>query len=410
MNYLLNVSILRRNRNFSFLFFGQSISFFGTMITSVALPYQIYHETHSTLMVGLLSLAQLLPLLVTALLGGVLADRHHRRSLLLITETMLALGCLCLALNSTLQTPYISLIFIVSMLMSAITGLHRPALDSIKQQIVDKKDFPAMSALLISVISIMMIAGPAIGGLIIAHFGLLVTFLVDFATFFISLVALLLMRNIPKPKGLRDQSTLSALNSGLRYAASRQELMGTYFVDFFAMIFGMPTALFPALALSFGGPQTLGLLYAAPAVGALLISLLSGWTKNVKRHGLAIAIAASLWGVSIIFFGLSTNLWVALFFLCLSGGFDAISGIFRSTMWNETIPQELRGRLAGIEMISYLSGPKLGDTEAGLVAAAFGVGFSIVSGGVLCVISVGLCCYFLPKFLTYQSKEHGRVD
>lgn len=402
MKYFLDITVFKRNRNFCFLYLGQSISFFGTMITSVALPYQIYQLTHSTLMVGLLSLFQLLPLLVTALIGGVFADRYHRRYLLLLSESILALGGVLLAYNAHIAQPKIWIIFIVATIMSAFTGLHRPALDSIKQQIVAKEDFPAVSALIMSTVSLSMIAGPAIGGIIIATFGVVVTYLIDFATFLISLVALFMLRDIPKPKWMHDQSTLQALMSGLRYAKSRQELMGTYFVDFFAMIFGMPNALFPAIAHAHGGPKILGLLYAAPAVGALLVSMVSGWVSHVKYHGRAIVIAAILWGVSIIFFGLVSNIWVSLLFLCFAGGFDAISGIFRSLIWNDTIPNEYRGRLAGIEMISYLSGPRLGDTEAGLVAAAFGVTFSIVSGGVLCILGVIGCCYMFPKFLHYR--------
>lgn len=406
MKFFLDLNILRRNPNFRLLFIGQTVSFCGTMITSVALPYQIYHMTQSTLMVGLLSLVQLIPLLFTALLGGVFADRYHRRQLLLISEFLLALGTLTLAYNATLATPHIWVLFVVGAFMSAITGLHRPALDSIKQQIVDKKDFPAVGALLVSTSSIAMIAGPALGGLLIAHFGIVITFLVDFSTFIISFMALLMMRNIPKPQGRKDESTFASIKSGLRYAVSRQELTGSYLVDFSAMIFGMPNALFPAIAATHGGAQTLGFLYAAPAVGALIFSVLSGWTHHIKRHGIAIAISAALWGVAIIVFGFLTtiNLWISLIFLALAGGFDAISGIFRSVLWNQTIPTEYRGRLAGIEMISYLSGPKLGDTEAGLVAAAFGVTFSIVSGGVLCIAGVVACCYFLPKFVKYRSE------
>ena len=403
MSFIINFSIFRRNRNFMYLYIGQFVSFMGTMITGVALPYQIYTETHSTLMVGLLSLFQLLPLLVTALIGGVFADRYHRRMLLLVSELILAVGSLLLAFNAWLPVPHIWVMFVVSSLMSAFTGLHRPALESIVQQIVAKEDLPVVSSLASIKGSVAMIGGPALGGLLIASFGLVATYVIDVASFVVSLTALLLMHNIPKPQNVRDDSTWVSLKQGFRYSFSRQELVGTYVVDFVAMIFGMPTALFPAIAMSFGGAKVLGMLYAAPAVGALMISFFSGWTKHIKRHGLAIAVSASLWGFAIIIFGLATNFWVALFFLALAGAFDGISGIFRMTMWNETIPNEYRGRLAGIEMISYLSGPRLGDTEAGLVAAAFGITASIVSGGVLCVMGVGVCCLFLPKFWRYRS-------
>jgi len=409
MSYFVNLSLFRRNRNFTLLFIGQFLSFIGTMVTSVALPYQIYMETHSTLMVGLLSLAQLLPLLVTALIGGVFADRYHRRLLLLVAESSLAMGCLLLMWNAAQPTPHIWAIFVVATIMSAMNGLHRPALESIVQQIVPKEDLPTVSSIGTFKYSACMIAGPALGGLLIAYFGVVTTYFFDLLTFIISLIALLLMWHIPKPQGMFQDSTWSALKKGVQYAMSRQELIGTYVVDFMAMIFGMPTALFPAIALSFGGPKALGMLYAAPAMGALVIAFFSGWTLKVKRYGVAIAIAAMLWGVSIILFGFSSNFIWALFFLALAGAFDGISGIFRMTMWNETIPHELRGRMAGIEMISYLSGPKLGDTEAGLVAAAFGITASIVSGGVLCVVTVGMCCYFLPKFWHYHCDQLKQV-
>ncbi len=404
MKYFIDLSLFFRNRNFRLLFTGQAISYIGIMITSVALPYQIYHVTQSIFMVGLLSLFQLLPLLVTALLGGVLADRHHRRNLLIVSESLLTLGCLCLAWNSALATPHVWVIFIAATLMSALNGLHRPALDSITQQVVAKEDYPSVSTLTMFTFSSCMIAGPALGGLMIAHFGLFTTFIADFATYIISLATLLCMRNIPKPENKRDESTWTALKQGFQYAISRQELLGTYFVDFVAMIFGMPMALFPAIAEMHGGPKVLGMLYSAPAVGALVISLVSGWAKEIKQHGKAIAVSASVWGIAIILFGLSSNLFVALFFMAIAGAADALSGMFRQTMWNQTIPNEFRGRLSGIEMLSYLSGPKLGDTEAGLVAAAFGITFSIVSGGVLCIAGVGVCCYFLPKFWRYKAE------
>ncbi|MCD6040085.1 MAG: entS [Gammaproteobacteria bacterium] len=405
MRYLIDLSLLRRNRNFCLLYVGQFVSFLGTMITRVSLPYQIYHETHSTLWIGLLSLCELLPLLVTALLGGVFADRHHRQRLLFIAEILLAMGCLLLIYNAMLTPPRIWVIFVAGTLMSAIDGLHRPSRDSLIQQIVAKEDFSTVGELSTFMYSVGMIAGPAVAGLIIAHFGLVVTFSVDFASYFISLMTLVMMKGIPRPQVTQDLSTFSSLKKGLQYAVSKQELLGTYALDFVAMVFGMPMALFPAIAESFGGVKTLGLLYAAPAVGALIISFCSGWAARVKHHGVAIAIAALLWGIGIIFFGLSKNLWLALFFLSMAGAFDAISGIFRQTMWNTIIPNHYRGRLAGIEMIGYLSGPKLGDTEAGLVAAAFGVTASVVSGGVFCIVGVMVCCYYLPRFWQYQAPQ-----
>jgi MFS family permease len=404
MSLLLDISLLKKNRDFRLLFLGQFISFIGTMITSVALPYQIYQLTQSTLMVGLLSLAQLLPLLVTALVGGVFADRYNRRALLIISESLLAAGCLFLALNSDSSHPNLIMIFVIASFMSAITGLHRPAFDSITQQIVQPGDYKNVGALTSFKFSFCMIIGPSVAGLIIAQYGIIVTYGIDLLTFFISIINVCLMQAIPKPIIKEHPSILSSLKQGILFAFSRQELIGSYFVDFIAMVFAMPNALLPAMAQHFGGVKTLGLLYSAPAVGILIISFVSGWTSKVTHDGQAIAIAAALWGLSIIGFGLSHSLWLALFFLALSGAFDGISGIFRSHLWNNTIPPEFRGRLAGIEMISYLSGPKLGDTRAGLIAASMGLTTALISGGILCIIGVTLCCYALPKFWHYQSK------
>ncbi len=403
MKFVLSLSLLKRNRNFRLLYIGQFVSMIGTMITSVAVPYQIYQATKSTLMVGLVSLFQLIPLLFTALAGGVLADRKHRKMLLIVAESLLALASIVMIANAYSADMKIWIVFAVASFMAAMTGLHRPALESMVQQIVAKEDFIHVGVLSSFKTSLCVIAGPAIGGLLIASFGLVVTYSVDLATFVISLTALALISGVKKPEPKKDQTALSALAEGMRYAWARQELVGSYLVDFLAMIFGMPQALFPAIADHYGSTKVLGMLYAAPAVGALLISFFSGWTHNVKRHGAAIALAAIGWGFAIIAFGLSPYAWMALFFLSVAGAFDEISAIFRVTLWNQTIDNNYRGRLAGIEMISYMSGPKLGDTEAGLVAAAFGVTASVVSGGVLCVVGVAASCYFLPKFWRYKS-------
>lgn len=404
MKLTLNFSILWQRPNFGFLYIGQLVSFIGTMMTNVALPWQIYHLTHSTLMIGLLSLFRLLPLLVTALFGGVLADRYHRRLLLLVSESILIFGCLLLAWNAYRIHQSVFLIFFLATTMSAVTGLHRPALDSLTQQLVEKKDFKAVGALNSLKFNVCLIAGPALGGLLIAQFGLVFAYFFDFLTFAISLITLLLMKYIPAPVKIDDASTITALRQGVQYAVSHQELLGSYLVDFVAMIFGMPNALFPAIASMYGGVKTLGLLYAAPAVGALIASFFSGWASQVKRYGVAIAVAATLWGIAMIGFGLVVkNLWVGLFFLTLAGIFDDVSGLFRSTLWNESIPNHLRGRLAGIEMISYLSGPRLGDIEASVVAELFGITASIVSGGILCVAAVAACCYYLPRFRQFKA-------
>ena len=191
---------------------------------------------------------------------------------------------------------------------------------------------------------------------------------------------------------------------GLAFARSRPELIGTYVVDIVAMFFGMPEALFPAIAENMGGPTVLGLLYSAPAFGVLLATATSGWTGQVRRHGLAVLLAATVWGVAIVGFGLATTPLLALPLLAVAGGADAISGIFRMAIWNQTVPDALRGRLASIEMVSYSSGPALGNTESGLVAGLFSVPIAVVSGGVLCVLGCAACALLLPAFRAYDAE------
>jgi MFS family permease len=223
------------------------------------------------------------------------------------------------------------------------------------------------------------------------------------ATFLVSLLALAAMRAVPPPPGA-VQPSLRGVLEGLRYARSRPELMGTYLVDIVAMLFGMPVALFPALAASLGGPSVLGLLYAAPSVGALLATATSGWTARVHRHGLAVIFAASAWGLAVTALGFARGLPVALLCLALAGAADMVSGLFRNTIWNQTIPDALRGRLASIEMVSYMTGPLLGNVESGAVAALAGVSASVVSGGVLCVLGVLVCAIGLPGFRRYDAR------
>ena len=392
-----------RYRDYRLLYIAQFVSLLGTMVTYVALPYQMYRLTGSSFSVGLLGLVELVPLLATAFIGGAIADAVDRRRIAIATDVALAAGSGALAVVASTGASA-PVLYLIAAWMAAVTGLQRPAIESLVPRLVEKHELPAVASLAIVRGSVGMIAGPAIGGVLIASAGLTVTYLTDVASYAASLVCLSLIRPMPPPEG-SERPSIAAVVEGFRYARSRQELVGTYVVDFVAMVFGMPLALFPALSDRLGGPSVLGLLYAAPAVGALGASLTSRWSPRVQRHGLAVMVAASVWGLAIVGFGFCTTLWPALFYLAIAGGADAVSGIFRMTMWNETIPDALRGRLASIEMVSYMSGPLLGHLEAGSVAAAFGVTASVVSGGVFCVIGVLACGIWLPRFVGYDAQK-----
>jgi MFS family permease len=399
----LDVGPLRRHRDFRLLWIGQGVSFLGSMVTYVALPYQAYQLTHSSLVVGLLGLADLAPLLIAALAGGALADALDRRLMVRLTEGGLAVCSALLAANALLDHPAVWALFVVSPAMAALDGLQRPSLDALAPRLVERDELMAAGALTTLRMTVGMVAGPALGGILISSVGLAETYLFDVVTFAGSLGALAMMRAVPPPPEAEPPS-LRRVIDGWNYARSRPELVGTYVVDIVAMFFGMPNALFPAVAESLGGAKELGLLFAAPAVGALAATATSGWTRHVHRHGAAVCLAAVGWGIGIVVFGVATALPLALAGLFVAGFADTVSGLFRSVIWNRTIPDHLRGRLAGIEQVSYSTGPLLGDVEAGVVASLAGVRASIISGGVLCVAGVGITVAALPAFWHYRDR------
>jgi MFS family permease len=372
------------------------------MITYVAVPYQVYELTKSSFLVGLLGTVQLVPLLIFGLVGGTVADTMERRKLLLLAEALLSLGALGLTVNAMLPRPSLVAIFVISALMQAANGFHRPAMDAMVQKLVERKDLPAVSALGSLRGSLGMVVGPALGGLLIAAVGAKVAYLLDFGSFLFALVMLWMMRRMPAPEATHEPGLGSVLE-GLRYAVKRPELIGTYVVDIVAMTFAFPNALFPAMAEGWGGAAAAGALFSAMSVGSLVLSAFSGWSGRVQRRGAAVVISAALWGVAMVGVGLAPNLPLALFFLGLAGAADMVSGLFRGVIWNETIPNAMRGRMSGIEMISYMSGPLIGNARAGWVATVTSTQFSITSGGVLCVVGVVLCGFLLPAFWRYTS-------
>jgi len=399
----LDLTPLRLSRDYRLLFAGYAVTFFGSMMTFVVLPVQLYELTGSTLAVGLLSAVEFVPLILMAFVGGALADAVDRRLMLRVTESLLALGTLGLVFNSLLAEPRAWVLYVCAAGFATLNGLQRPSLEALVPRLVPPEQIPAAAALNSVRAEIGMIGGPVVGGLLYASFGAAVSYFIDFLSFAVCLGLLWRMRAVPPPAGA-DRPGVRTVLEGLRYARGRPELMGTYLVDINAMFFGMPMALFPAIAAGLGASGSVGLLYAAPAVGALLVSLTSGWARRVNRQGLAVALAAGAWGLAVVGFGFAASLWAAVLFLVLAGAADMVSGLFRSTIWNQTIPDHLRGRLAGIEMVSYMTGPLLGNARAGGVAQYMGVQTSVVSGGVLCVAGTALLALALPAFLRYDGR------
>ncbi len=399
----IDISLLRTNRNLAILFYSGLISRMGSMITYVALPFQVKELTNSYVAVGLMGAAELVPLIIFGLYGGVLADAFDRRRLIIFGEfSALALSALLL-FNSQLAEPKLWILYFVAAAFSAVNGATSPSYNAVIPQIVAHEELPKASALMGLRWQVAVITGPAIGGFIISIWGVGTGYLVDVVSYLLSIA--LLLRLTPFIRGeRRTPPSVSALVDGVRYAVKRQDLMGTYLIDLAAMFFAMPTALFPFWAESLGAPSALGLLYSAGTVGALLVTLTSGWTLRIHSHGKAIIYAALAWGLAIALAGLIDSVPWVLFCLVVAGGADHVSVIFRSTIWNQTIPEELRGRLAGIEVLSYTVGPISGQLRAGGMAAITGLRGAIVGGGLLCIGAVAATSMFLPKFRKYDSR------
>lgn len=400
----IDISPLRISRDYRLLYFGQLISAFGSAMSSVVLPVQLYQLTGSTLLVGLLGASEFVLILLMAFVGGAYADFIDKRKVLRLTEVGQTLVTAMLLANALLARPQVWLLFVGAALHAGLAALQRPSFEAMLQKLIPLELMASVSALNSLRWNITTIVGPSIAGIILARFGAGVAYSIDLVTFIASLAAVFLIRAVPRPTQIEARPTLKSVVEGLHYAWRRKEILGTYLIDMNAMFFGMPTALFPAIASKFGA-GTVGLFYAAPSVGALAATLTSGWTRRVNRHGLYVAIAAALWGVAIISFGFAENLYLALFWLAVAGGFDMISGVFRMTIWSQTIPHYLRGRLAGLEMISYTSGPRLGDAEAGVVATLFSVRTSVVSGGIICVVGTAIISALIPQFIRYRGTE-----
>ena len=367
----------------------------------VALPYQIKELTGSYLAVGAIGAVELIPLIIFGLYGGVLADRYDRKKLIWFSEASALVLVGGLLLNSLTDSPSLIFIYVITALFSAVDGIQRPSAGAILPRLVSHEDLPAANALMSLRWQLGVIVGPAVGGLIIATFSTSLGFAIDALTYLLSLLFLWRLKNVPATEK-SEKPAISALIEGVRYAFSRKDLLGTYLIDLAAMFFAMPNALFPFWADHLDAKWSLGLFYAAGTVGSVAVTLTSGWMKSYRFHGRAVIWAAIGWGVAIAISGVVHSVWAVLFFLAAAGASDMVSALFRSAIWNQTIPDELRGRLAGIELLSYSVGPLMGQMRAAMVATATSLSISVTSGGLMCVIFVALLAVFLPTFRKYD--------
>jgi MFS family permease len=399
--FAIDLTPLKKYPDFRNLWTAGLISYFGSMITYVALPFQLKELTGSYLAVGLLGVVEIVPLIIFGLYGGVLADSVDRKKMVWATEAGALVLVLVLLGNSLMGSPKTFIIYLVAAFFAVVDGLQRPSMDAMLPRLVSHEDLPAASALLSLRWQLGVIVGPTLGGVIFSTMSVSAGFVVDIGTYLLSLFFLARVRSIP-PSKEAEKPSLAALLDGVKYAFKRQDLLGTYIIDLAAMTLAMPMALYPFWADDLGAPWALGFFYASITVGSVFITLTSGWTRTYRFHGRAVILAAMGWGLAIAAAGLSNSLILVLMFLTIAGAFDMVSALFRGNIWNQTIPDNFRGRLAGIELLSYSVGPLAGQLRAASMAAATSLSFSVTSGGLMCVVVVAFLAIFLPKMWKYD--------
>jgi MFS family permease len=408
--WFVDLTPLHESRDFRLLIGGELVSVLGTQLTAVAVPFQVYRLTGSSLDVGLVSLVQLFPLLTCSLLGGSVIDAVDRRRLLIVVEALLALTSAGLAVNADLGATLVPL-FVLPAVAAGLSGFDGPAHNAMIPNLVRTDQLSAAAAMFQALFQVGAVVGPAVAGLLLAGAGIDFVYWLDAVSFLVPvLTAVMISPQPPTPGGPRPG--LRAVGEGFSFLRGRQGIQGAYLIDINAMVFGMPRALFPALSLTVfrGGATVLGFLYAAPGAGALVGALTTGWVVRVRRQGRAVIIAVMAWGAAIAAFGFTRWLPGALVLLAVAGWADVISAVFRNTIIQLLVPDRLRGRLSGLQIAVVSGGPRVGDLEAGGIATAFSNEVSIVSGGLLCIVGALVLAERLGGFRTLTVDPTQRYD
>jgi predicted MFS family arabinose efflux permease len=406
--FLVDLDPLRRYRDLRWLSSAQVASFLAGQVVQTAVPYELFVVTgHSTVQVGLLSIAQLVPSLVGTAVGGMLADAHDRRNLMAVSQFLQVIVYAGLIVVALLHVTAVWPLYLEMVVVAAVSGLSSPAQMSAAASIVAPEDMAPASALFMLNINVVMVAGPALGGLLIGRLGFGPTYDVALASSVLGLLSVLAMRPIPAAHSGGAPISIRAMAEGLSYLRKDRVLFASFALDFEAMVFGMPRVAFPALAVSFfhGGAATYGLLVAAPGAGAIVTALVSGWTANVRRAGLGVVVCVFIWGASIALVGIVPVLGVALTLLAVAGGADLVSGVFRNTILQTTVPDALRGRLTAVLIGMANGGNRVGDAETGGAAAIAGARFAVWSGGLACILGAIFFVVRVPSLLRYDQQQ-----
>lgn len=386
---------------------GNFVSGLGTQAALVALPYQVYVETRSALLTGLLGAVELGPLILMALLGGALADRSDRRRLLLLDQIGLVAVAAALCAVTVAGDPSIAVLFVLAGLLAGFGALQNVVRTAIVPNLVAREDMPAALAINFGLYQLTMVLGPGLGGLLIGAAGVEAAYAVDAVSCLAMVGAVVaLSPQLPQLAGER-LSIRRSIGEGLRFVRRSPALLGSFAIDLSAMTFGMPRALFPVLAISVygAGASGTGLLFASVSAGAVVAALTTRWLDHVRKLGLVTIAAVCVWGLAIAAVALVPSLWAAAALLAVAGAADSVSAVCRSVINQTVTPDALRGRMSSVFSLVVTSGPRLGDVEAGAVAALTSPRFSVLSGGIACVAAAGLVVLAFPALARYDKDE-----
>ena len=411
----VDLAPLRVSRPYRRMWFGQLVSHTGSQITVVAIFVQVYDLTNSAAAVGLVGLFQLIPLVIVSIGGGAIVDHLDRRKIVIACELAFAALSGVLLVNALLPEPSLAVVYVAAALVAGLVGLEWPARAAMTPRLVGEELVPSAMTLSQLMFNATTLVGPAVGGVIIARLGLGWAYGIDLASYSVAILAAVLLPPMPpeRAEGEPEPRGWGAIREGFAFLKGRRVIQGTFWIDLVAMIFGMPRALFPVLAgpAFFGvGATGVGLLFAAPAAGALIAAGASGWVRRVRHQGRAVMWSVVVWGAAIAGFGfvgviLRDWFWLALVFLAVAGAADLISAVFRGTILVTAVPDRLRGRLVAINILVVTGGPRIGDFEAGAVAQLVSPLFSVISGGLVCIAGVGLLAWLSPALARYHAGD-----
>lgn len=401
-----DLTALRESRELRSLVLGNVVSGIGTQASLVALPYQVYVQTKSPLLTGLLGAAELVPLIVMALLGGALADRLDRRRLLLVDQVGLVLVSASLCVAALAGEPPIWLLYVLAGLLAGFGAVQNVARTAIVPNLVAPSNLRSALAVTFGLYQLTMVVGPGLGGLLISAGGVQLAYAIDALSCAAMVIGVL--RISPQPPIRKehepDVGIRRSIADGLRFVGRNKALLGSFAIDLNAMAFGMPRALFAVLSVSVfhTGASGTGLLFASVSAGATVAALTTRWLEHVRRLGLIVIGAVIVWGLAIAAAAVVPNLWFAAAMLAIAGAADSISAVCRNVINQTVTPDALRGRMSSIFSLVVTSGPRIGDIEAGTVASLTSARISMATGGLACIAGVGLIVLLFPQLAAFD--------